>query len=156
MLEEIGFTGPVNLSHLRCYGCRTYVYNEQKARGDKFTSRVNIRKLVGYERGAHNIYYVYIPSLHKVVRTSNVDFDESRFDCRDDDNTESDEEGVAIDFDSFYDASSGGEKEMVEESALKEPAPFETEFIDTGMPEPGHFPTPQQRSTSEPASTEPV
>ncbi|KAI6787438.1 hypothetical protein KC343_g10664 [Hortaea werneckii] len=142
MLEEIGFTGPVNLAHLKAYGCRAYVYDEHKARADKFSSRVGIGKLVGYERGAHNIYYIYVPSLHKVVRSSNVDFDESRFDCEEDDAAEGDAEGMEVDFDSFYDAPSGGEKDSIEEPASKEPAPFETESIDTGMPEPGYRTTP--------------
>jgi hypothetical protein len=151
MLEEIGFIGPVNLAQLKAYGCRAYVYDKYKARGDKFSSRVGIGKLVGYERGAHNIFYIYIPSLHKVVRSSNVDFDKSRFDCEGDDTIESNEEGMEVDFNSFYDTPSGGEKDSIEEPTSKEPAPFETESIDTSMPELGYRTTPPyvtEQSTS--------
>jgi hypothetical protein len=82
MLAELGpdFTGPIYLGHLRAYGYRAYIYDELKARSDKFTSRCDIGKLVGYERGTHNIFYVHVPSRNKVIRTSNVTFDESRFD----------------------------------------------------------------------------
>jgi hypothetical protein len=142
ILEEIGFIGPVNLVYLKAYGYRAYIYDKHKARGDKFSSRMGIGKLVSYERGAHNIFYIYIPSLHKVVRSSNVDFDESRFDCEEDDTIESNKEGMEVDFDSFYDAPSGGEKDSIEEPTSKEPALFETESIDTSMPEPGYRTTP--------------
>jgi hypothetical protein len=138
ILEEIGFTGPVNLTHLKAYSYRAYIYDEHEARGNKFSSGMSIGKLVGYERGAYGIFYIYIPSLHKVVRSSNVDFDKSRFDCKENDIVEDDVEGMEVDFDSFYDSSSGGEKDSIEEPASKEPAPFETESIDTGIPEPGH------------------
>jgi hypothetical protein len=95
ILAELGpdFTGPICLSHLRAYGCRAYVYNESKARSDKFISRYDIGKLVSYERGTYNIFYVYVPSRSKVIRTSNVTFDETRFDTTvdDEDNNEEDD-----------------------------------------------------------------
>jgi hypothetical protein len=128
----------MNLAYLKAYGYRAYIYDKHKARGDKFSSRIGIGKLVGYERGAHNIFYIYIPSLHKVVRSSNVNFDELRFDYEEDDTIESNEEGIEVDFDSFYDTPSGGEKDSIEEPTSKELAPFETESIDTSIPEPGY------------------
>jgi transposase InsO family protein len=87
MLAELGddWKTTVNLGHFRAYGCRAFVYDENVQRGDKFSSRVLVGKLVGYERGATNIFYVYVPAKGKVVRTSNVEFDESRFDTNADD-----------------------------------------------------------------------
>jgi hypothetical protein len=101
ILEEIGFIGPINLIHLKVYGCRAYIYDEYKARGDKFSSRIGIGKLVSYERGAYDIFYIYIPSLHKVVRSSNVDFDKSHFDYEGDDIIESNKEGIEVDLTPF-------------------------------------------------------
>jgi hypothetical protein len=111
MLAELGpdFTGTIYLGHLRAYGCRAYVYDELKARSDKFTSRCDISKLVSYERGTHNIFYVYIPSRNKVVRTSNVTFDESRFDTTiDNENDNDDDDYIAIDEPLYHSVSSGG------------------------------------------------
>jgi hypothetical protein len=140
MLTEVGFEGAISMAHLRAYGCRTYVFDEGVAQGDKFATRTKTGKLVSYERGK-SIYLVYIPSEHKVVRTSYVQFDESRFDVDDDDNS-SDEEGVEPDYDLFYTRPSGGKH--IEEPVLKdddaEPdrtiETFPEEQIDTSMPDP--------------------
>jgi hypothetical protein len=146
MLAELGpdFTGPVHLGHLRAYGCRAYVYDESKARGDKFTSRCDIGKLVGYERGTYNIFYVYVPSRGKVVRTSNVTFDETRFDTTvdvEDDNEEDD--FITIEEPLYHSVSSGGEHKHdtdAEEPQLSPPSsPLphiqDVDFIDSGIPE---------------------
>jgi hypothetical protein len=112
MLAELGpdFTGPVHLSYLRAYGCRAYVYNKSKARGDKFISRYDISKLVSYERGTYNIFYVYVPSRGKVIRTSNITFDKTRFNTTidDEDNNEEDD-FITIEELLHYSISSGGE-----------------------------------------------
>jgi hypothetical protein len=68
-----------HVGNLKAYGCVANVYDHSIKRGDKFRSRAVEGKLVGYEPGAHNIYRVWIPLQHKVIRTTNVSFDESRF-----------------------------------------------------------------------------
>jgi hypothetical protein len=75
MLAELGpdFTGPIHLGHLRAYGCRAYVYDELKARSDKFTSRYDISKLVSYERGTYNIFYIYNVNDPEVGHTRKSD-----------------------------------------------------------------------------------
>jgi hypothetical protein len=86
ILVELGddWKTSVNLGHFRAYGCRALVYDESVLRGDKFSSRVLIGKLVRYERGVTNIFYVYVPIKGKVIRTSNIEFDELRFDTNTD------------------------------------------------------------------------
>ena len=150
MLAELGddWKTTVNLGHFKAYGCRTFVYDENVQRGDKYSSRVLIGKLVGYERGATNIFYVYVPEKSRVVRTSNVDFDESRFDTGIDDTdsiTDPDENNGYIEpVDELYSApvstSSGGESSCVEELPTdddSEHTAYAEDSIDTGMPEPG-------------------
>lgn len=160
LLEELGddFKGPIHLGHLKAYGCRALVYDETKPRGDKFTSRVDVGKLVGYERGTHNIFYVYLPVRHKVVRTSNVVFEEPRFDTNDDDalvDEDEDSNGYIDPEEELYDpapiASSGGDVGMEEPLVPIRPASYsepqgvtEPEYIDTGMPDPGHRSSPPQ------------
>jgi hypothetical protein len=51
------------------------VLNHDIKRGEKFTPRGLIGQLVGYESA--NIYKIWIPSLHKVVRSTNITFDET-------------------------------------------------------------------------------
>ncbi|KAI0993124.1 hypothetical protein K3495_g15060, partial [Podosphaera aphanis] len=65
-----------DLSHLRVLGCRTYVQIpvERRVISRKLDDRAEIGMLVGYE-GQH-IFRVYIPSRRKVIRSSNVRFDE--------------------------------------------------------------------------------
>jgi hypothetical protein len=116
MLAELGpdFTGPIYLGHLRAYGYRAYVYNESKARGDKFISRYDIGKLVGYERGTYNIFYVYVPSRGKVIRTSNITFDKTRFDTTVDDEDDNEEDDfITIEELFHYSVSSGGEHKHI-------------------------------------------
>jgi hypothetical protein len=166
MLAELGddWKTSVNLGHFRAYGCRAFVYNENVQRGDKYSSRVLIGKLVGYERGVTNIFYVYIPSKGKVVRTSNVEFNESRFDTNADDTSfkaDPDEDNGYIEpTDELYSAlvstSSGGEYVSIEELPTAdnsehhiEDVEHVEEFIDTGMPEPGAQTPPQSLHRSE-------
>jgi hypothetical protein len=128
------------------------VYDENVQRGDKFSSRVLVGKLVRYERGATNIFYVYVPAKGKVVRTSNVEFDESRFDTNADDTgftaNPDEDNGYIEPTDELYSApvstSSGGEHVSVEELPAADnsehdgDAPeYVEELLDTGMPEPG-------------------
>jgi hypothetical protein len=81
-----------------------------KARGDKFTPRCDIGKLVGYERGTHNIFFVYIPTRNKVIRTSNVTFDESRLDTTIDDEGDNEYyDYITIDEPLYHSVSSGCE-----------------------------------------------
>jgi hypothetical protein len=153
MLAELGdnWKTTVNLGHFKAYGCRAYVYNESVPRGDKYSSRVLIGKLVGYERGATNIFYVYIPEKGKVLRTTDVEFDESRFDTSTDVViVDPDEDNGYIDpTDDLYSTpvstSSGGEKMSIEELPTVDESEHSSEelkehiedFINTGMPEPG-------------------
>lgn len=138
----------VNLGHFKAYGCRSFVYDESIQRGDKYSSRVLIGKLVGYERGATNIFYIYVPERGKVVRTSDVDFDVSRFDTSTDKTgpatNQDDDNGYIEPVTELYSTpvstSSGGESSGVEEFPTGDD-PDDAEYvegsIDTGMPEPG-------------------
>lgn len=65
------------LGHLKAYGCAAYVLDHGVRRGDKFKARSKAGQLVGYE--GTNIYLVWLPDDHKVVRSTNVTFDESKF-----------------------------------------------------------------------------
>jgi transposase InsO family protein len=166
MLAELGdeWKTTINLGHFRAYGCRTLVYDESVQRGDKYSSRVLVGKLVGYERGATNIFYVYVPTKGKVIRTSNVEFDESRFDTNAYNVVEDPDEdnGYIEPTDELYSApvstSSGGDDRVVEEpptvdnsdeSEHVENVEQVEEFLDTGMPEPGAQTPPQPLHRSE-------
>jgi hypothetical protein len=144
MLAELGpdFTGPIYLGHLRAYGCRAYIYDELKAYSDKFIYRCDISKLVSYERGTYNIFYVHVPSRNKVVRTSNVTFDESRFDTTiDDEYDNEDYDHITIDEPLYHSIASGGEHntdaEEPQVSPPSSPLPHvqDIDFIDSGIPE---------------------
>jgi hypothetical protein len=147
-LVELGsdFTGPIYLGHLWAYGYRAYVYDESKARGDKSTSRYDIGKLVSYERGTHNIFYVYVPSRGKVIRTSNITFDETRFDTvidNEDDNK--DDDYIIINEPLYHPVSSGGEYKYINAEELQVSPPSspllyiqDIDFIDSGIPELGN------------------
>jgi hypothetical protein len=114
-----------------------------------------IGKLVRYERGVTNIFYVYVPTKGKVVRITNVEFDESRFDTNTDNIiVDHDEENGCIEpIDELYLApvstSLGGEDIVVKELPTAdnsddsehiedvEDVEYVEEFLDTRMPEPG-------------------
>jgi hypothetical protein len=70
-----------SVAHLRVLGCKTYVQipKERRVISQKVTGRAEVGILVGYE-GSH-IFRVYVPSRRgpvesKIVRSSNVRFDE--------------------------------------------------------------------------------
>jgi hypothetical protein len=153
------------------------VYNENVQRGNKYSSRVLIGKLIRYERGVTNIFYVYVPTKGKVVRISNVEFDESRFDTKADDTSfieDPDEDNGYIEpTDELYSGlvatSSGGEHVSMEEPPTannSEHGGDESDYIedidhieerlDTGMPEPGAQTPPQTPRQSEaPSESDP-
>lgn len=176
MLAELGddWQTSINLGHFRAYGCRAFVYDDSIARGDKFSSRVLIGKLVGYERGATNIFYVYVHEKGKVVRTTNVEFDESRFDTSLDKATsvsDPDEDNGRIEptnelYSAQVSTSSGGVMTIEEPSTIDDlghdsearvdeeieelpTAEQGEDFIDTGMPEPGAQLSPSFPRTSD-------
>ena len=62
---------------MHVYSYKTYTLNKQIRRGDKLAPRALIGHLVGYD--STNIYRIWIPSLHKVIRTRDVTFDETSF-----------------------------------------------------------------------------
>ena len=74
---EIAYGKPLSLTHMHVYGCKTYTLDERIKRGDKLAPRALIGHLVGYN--STNIYRIWIPSLHKVIRTRDVTFDETSF-----------------------------------------------------------------------------
>ena len=57
--------------------CTAFVYDHSVARGDKFAPRAKKGILVGFE--GDNIYRVWIPQDHKVIRSTNVTFGETSF-----------------------------------------------------------------------------
>jgi len=59
------------------YGCKTYTLNKRIKKGDKLAPCALIGHLVGYD--STNIYRIWIPSLHKVIRTRDVIFDGNSF-----------------------------------------------------------------------------
>ncbi|SMY29766.1 unnamed protein product [Zymoseptoria tritici ST99CH_1A5] len=71
------------IGNLRIFGCTAFVLDQELARGDKFEDRATTGRLVGFE--GDNIYKVYLPLEHKVVRSVNVTFDEAHFETPDED-----------------------------------------------------------------------
>ena len=69
-----------NLSYFRVLGCRAYVLipGEKRTRSEKLNPRAELGILIGYE--GENIYKIWVPSRKgdKLVRSSNVRFDESK------------------------------------------------------------------------------
>ena len=71
-----------DLSHLHQYGCKAYTFNKNLPRKEKMQERAHIGHWIGYE--ARNIFRIWIPSQHKVIRTREVMFDDSTgYDARD-------------------------------------------------------------------------
>jgi len=62
---------------MHVYGYKTYTLDKRVKKGDKLGPRATIGYLVGYD--STNIYRIWIPSLHKVIRTRDVTFDETSF-----------------------------------------------------------------------------
>jgi hypothetical protein len=76
LAESEGWTPTVPyLGHLKAFSCAAVVLDHDIERGEKFTPRGLTGQLFGYE--SVNIYKIRIPSLHKVVRSTNVTFDEA-------------------------------------------------------------------------------
>ena len=73
----LGINIKPDLSHLRVLGCKSYVQIPVQRRviSRKLDDRAEIGILVGYE-GQH-FFRIYIPSHQKVIRSSNVRFDEN-------------------------------------------------------------------------------
>jgi hypothetical protein len=66
------------VSHIKVIGYKTYVLIEKKKHitSEKLAPRAKVGILVGFK--GHHIYRVYIPSKHRVVRTSHYRFDEGQ------------------------------------------------------------------------------
>ena len=78
-LNEDGTADPIDLGHLRSFGCTAYVHipTETRRQGSKFDARSNEGILVGYE--GRNQYRIWLPDKGKdgrVVRARDVKFDE--------------------------------------------------------------------------------
>ena len=74
---EVAYSKPPVLTHMHQYGCKTYTLDKRVKKGDKLAPRALIGHLVGYD--STNIYRIWIPSLHKVIRTRDVAFDRNSF-----------------------------------------------------------------------------
>jgi transposase InsO family protein len=63
-------------AHLKIYGCRAYplIYNIPKTQ--KLDPRAQIGYLLGYN--STNIFRIWVPEKHQVIKTRDVTFDESR------------------------------------------------------------------------------
>lgn len=68
---------PPNLSHLHTFGCKAYTLDKHIPRMKKLQERAHIGYLVGYD--SSNIFRIWIPSRHKVIRTRDVVFDDDSF-----------------------------------------------------------------------------
>lgn len=71
-----------DLSNLLAYGCKAYPLRKEVLAGEervlqKTRPRAHIGYLVGYD--ASNIYFIWVPSLSKVIRTRDVTFNEDEF-----------------------------------------------------------------------------
>jgi hypothetical protein len=61
--------------HIRVYGCRAYPLIQDNPKLNKLGPRSVIGYLCGWD--STNVFRIWIPSLHKVIRTRDVVFDES-------------------------------------------------------------------------------
>ena len=59
---------------MKVYECKAYAHIPKIPRLEKLAARANISYLVGYN--STNIFRIWIPSLHKVITTRDVTFDE--------------------------------------------------------------------------------
>ena len=60
---------------IRLYGCRAYALKNDIKRTDKLVPRSQVGYLVGYD--SSNIFRIWVPQLHRVIRSRDVTFDES-------------------------------------------------------------------------------
>jgi hypothetical protein len=100
------------------------VLNHDIKRGEKFTPRGLIGQLVGYESA--NIYKIWIPSLHKVVRSTNITFDETSIGAVSLEVENDPPELMEVDL-AYPHTSSGGEGVFEEVFETNEPLPSLTE-----------------------------
>ena len=76
--EEFGWTPELPyVGNLKAYGCTAFVLDHDIPRSHKFEPRGLKGYLVGYE--GENIYRIWFPNSDKVVRSTNVTFDETSF-----------------------------------------------------------------------------
>jgi reverse transcriptase-like protein len=68
---------PPRLSHMHIYGCKAYALKQTKERPKKakLDPRAHIGYLVGYD--STNIFRIWVPSLSKVIRCRDVQFDDN-------------------------------------------------------------------------------
>jgi hypothetical protein len=66
------------VSHIRVISYKTYILIEKEKRivSEKLAPRAKVSILVGFK--GHYIYYVYIPSKRRVIRTSYYRFDKGQ------------------------------------------------------------------------------
>jgi hypothetical protein len=121
LAESEGWTPTVPyLGHLKAFGCAAVVLNHDIKRGEKFTPRGLTGQLVGYE--SVNIYKIWIPSLHKVVRSTNVTFDETSIGAASPEAENDPPELIEVDL-AYPHTSSGGEGVFEEVFETNEPLP---------------------------------
>jgi hypothetical protein len=63
-------------AHLKAYGCRAYPLIQNIQKTQKLDPRAQIGYLLGYD--STNIFRIWVPEKHQVIRTRDVTFDESR------------------------------------------------------------------------------
>ena len=76
-LYKVAYGKPPVLTHMHQYGCKTYTLDKWIKKGDKLAPYILIRYLVGYN--STNIYYIWIPSLYKVIQTKDITFNKNSF-----------------------------------------------------------------------------
>jgi len=64
-----------DLSHIRVYGCLSYVHIKNRPKKEKLVPKAEIGYLVGYD--STNIYRIWIPSRDVVVLSRDVTFNET-------------------------------------------------------------------------------
>lgn len=72
---EVG--AALNLGHLREIGCKAYALDKHIPRKQKLKERAHIGHLMGSD--STNIFRIWISSQRKIIRTRDVQFDESSF-----------------------------------------------------------------------------
>jgi len=63
-------------AHLKVYGCRAYPLVHNIGKLEKLEPRAEIGYLLGYD--STNIFRIWVPERHRIVRTRDVTFDESQ------------------------------------------------------------------------------
>ncbi|KAI1007729.1 hypothetical protein K3495_g493 [Podosphaera aphanis] len=86
--------------NFRVYGCKAFVLDHGVKRSEKFSSRALVGKLVGFE--ALNIYRIWLPTGHKVIRSTNVTFDENCLELNGSEENESSKINILLPEDSTF------------------------------------------------------